>query len=139
MASILSGVTIGAPPPARDVSRSLFGIAVATALASVVLREIHEVRLSYDLLSFVWFASWVAGGVSVVASLLDTAKTGRPRSLYFAVVVVAGQLLAFQKEMDDGVASMLAAFLWALLAAVVLMEVRSLLRSSPPSDDLDID
>lgn len=119
--------------------RSLFGVAVALALAAVLLREIHGVRLSYDALAFVWFASWFAGAVSVAASLVDTAKTHRQRSLYFAAVVVAAQLLGFQEEMDDGIASLLAALLWALLAAVIVMEAWSLLRSSPPVDDLDID
>lgn len=130
---------IGAPPASRDVVRSLFGIAVALTLAVVLLREIHEVRPPYGSLAFVWFASWFAGAVSVAASLLDIAQTGRPRSLYFAVVVVGGQLLCFQDEMDDGVASVLAALLWALLAAVIVMEAASLLRPDLPPVDVDVD
>lgn len=127
------------PPDSRDAVRSLFGIAIALALASVLLREIHGVRLSYDFLAIVWFASWFAGAISVVASLGDAAKTRRARSLYFAVAVVAGHLLGFQEEIDDGVASLIAALLWALLAAVIAMETSSLLRSSPPADDPDLD
>lgn len=136
---ILLGLVVNPPPPSRDVVRSLFGIAVAIALAAVLLREIHEVRLLYDPLAFVWFVSWFAGAVSVVASLIDTAQTRRHRSLYFAVAVVAGHLLVFQDEMDDGVASLLAALMWALLAAVIVVEAWSLMRPSPPSDDLDVD
>ena len=131
---------IAGPPPApRDVVRSLFSVAVALALAALLLREIHGVRLSYDALAFVWFASLFAGAVSVVASLVDTAKTRRLRSLYFAVAVVAGQLLGFQGEMDEGIVSVLATLFWALLAALIVMEVWSVLRPSPPSDDLDVD
>lgn len=127
------------PSDSRDAVRSLFGIAIALALASVLLREIHGVRLSHDFLAIVWFASWFAGAISVVASLGDAAKTRRARSLYFAVAVVAGHLLGFQEEIDDGVASLIAALLWALLAAVIAMETSSLLRSSPPADDPDLD
>ena len=129
----------GTPPASRDVVRSLFGIAAALGLAAVLLREIHEVRLLHGSLAFVWFSSWFAGALSVAASLADAAKTRRQRSLYFAAAVVAGQLLAFQDEMDDGVASLLVGLLWALLAAVIVTEAWSLLRSDLPPDDLDVD
>lgn len=121
----------------RDTVRSLFGIAVALGLATLLLREIHEVRLVYESLGFVAFAAWFAAAISVVASLVEAARDRRMRSLYFAVALVAGHLLAFSKEMDSGVRSTLAALLWALLGAVLVVESASLLRSSPRVDDFD--
>ncbi|MEM9458364.1 MAG: hypothetical protein AAGF11_29575 [Myxococcota bacterium] len=130
-------MSLDASRSSRDAVRSLFGIAVALGLATLVLREIHEVRLAYESLGFVAFAAWFAAAVSVVASLVEVARDHRMRSLYFAVALVAGHLLAFSQEMDGGVRSIVAAFLWALLGGVIVAEGASLLRQRPPVDEID--
>jgi len=123
---------------ARDPVRSLFGVAVALGLAALLLREIHEVRLSTQPLGVVVLIAWVAALVSILASLREVARDHRVRSLYFAVALAAGHLLAFPKLMDGAVRTVLAGFVWALLAAVVAVEFWNLVqRPARVDDELD--
>ncbi len=123
----------------RDPIRSLFGIAVGLWIAALLLREIHEVRLYTGPQSFIMLAAWVAAVISVVASLLEVARDYRLRSLYFAVALAAGHVLAFPTMMDGSVRTLIAGLVWVLLGAVVLVEGHSLLRQSPPTGDEDDD
>jgi len=125
-------------PTSRDPARSLFGIALALTVAAILLREVHDVRLVYDALAVVWFASLFATAVSVVASLVDAAKSRRVRPLYFAVILLAGQVFGFAEEMDGDVVSLGAAFLWALLATLLFVEASSLMRPAKPAEDPDL-
>jgi len=96
------------------------------------------VRLKYDPLAFVWFASLVATAVSVLAALIEAARSRGTRSLYFAVIVLSGQVLGFREEMDESVVSVGAVSLWGLLASLVVVEIWSLMRPTPPPEDLDL-
>ena len=121
---------MGAVAPLRDTTRSLFGIALALSVATMLLRDVHEVRLNYDALGFVWFASLTATLVSVIASIIDAARNGRVRSLYFAVILLAGQTLGFRDQLDGRVEGFMTVVLWALLGTLLAVELWGLRPSS---------
>ena len=120
-------------PTARDPVRSLFGIALALTVATALLRDIHGVQLGYDLLAFVWFASLFVTAIGVLAAIVETARSSGARSLYFAIILLSGQLLGFREEMDKSVVALSAVSLWILLAILVAVEAWSL--RPPPSDE----
>ncbi|MEM6295832.1 MAG: hypothetical protein AAGA54_31460 [Myxococcota bacterium] len=126
-----------APSSQRDATRALFVIALTLGAATLVLRDVYGVRLGYDALAFVWFAALAAAAVSLVASLLDAARTRRTRSLYFAVVVTALHVLGFRQDMDESLRLALAALLMLLLAVVLVVEAASLFGSGSTSNDAD--